>query len=293
MNNDNNNYTNSNIATSVINKEADQINTINLNSTIQPTNYTGFHTEKEGYKQVHFKSKSKQNILFFANVLLLFIILFIIINFFVYPKYKEKVLTIEHKNDTEELAKKYTFKTLKINDNIITFSFNVNVDNIYKLNVQKNNNKISVFVNEKYLFDSTRLYNEVGLIDDHIVLLVDDLLTRTTVMYIVNKNGDIIKKYDYISESDLKIDEINNAVSYNENELIVNVSKVDNNNLYHKKYIYDICDDKALNNNNISDKIAVQSKYIITYLGNGNFSQAKLDKYVSLLEYKSKTNICN
>lgn len=297
-NNQNNDFNNTNISSSLLNKnkEENQINTITLNNTVTPTVITNENINpiENEYKKIIIESKDNKNLLFLVIILLLIAILMIVVMFFLLPNIKKETnsnsTTSKQINITTTKKEKIEAKSININDIVITSAGEFKIDEIFSIKTISNNDRIDLYVNNSLLVNVARVYNDVVRIDNLLLIGYDDLVNRTTTLLVVDNSGNIVKKYEYINSEDLKLVYGPSSIEIDNNDIILSASRIDKSILYFNNEVYNICDQASVQ---AFGEIPVMAKYKLEYEGNNNFSMKKAVEFTTLSEYMSKTSFCN
>ena len=206
------------------------------------------------------------------------------------------IYTSESNNISEE--DKYYFRDFKLTDDeFVITDANFNVSQEFNLNVKNAGNFLNIYVNNILVTTCNQLYNTVAVVDDLIIMAIKNNQIRTTKVIAVDINGNIIKEFYNIGDSDgLVTLEQGNSFIVNSSSFVLITSRVIDTNLilsneYGELDGIDICNKEELNKLNLEDNMLVMANFLIKYEGNHKFSSPtkigdiKLKEYIDINKY--------
>lgn len=202
-------------------------------------------------------------ILFLILIVLIFILVRVVI-----PDYIKSTKVTTKYNDKKDIYKSnYLIKVYHVGEYNYLLDTNEIINSNYKIIYQNGN----LLINDKLAFTSSNISSEIGLIDNLIVLINND--KKELLVY--DKDAKLIHKIDKIKEDDLSI----TSIEYDYDKFIITTSKKN------KLTNINVCKEDELYKNSISIKDSVEEKYILTYEGNNNFNEPKLNEKLSIQDY--------
>ena len=248
------------------------------------------------------KEHDSTTMVFIVVLLIILAVLTAFIFFFILPRYldvkngkyayNDKVIN----NISEE--DKYYFRDFKLTDDeFVITDANFNVSQEFNINVKNAGNFLNIYVNNILVTTCNQLYNTVAVVDDLIIMAIKNNQLRTTKVIAVDINGNIIKEFYNIGDSDgLVTLEQGNSFIVNSSSFVLITSRVIDTNLilsneYGESDGIDICDKEELNKLNLEDNMLVMANFLIKYEGNHQFSSPtkigdiKLKEYIDINKY--------
>lgn len=162
--------------------------------------------------------------------------------------------------------------------------------------ISKVNN--TILINNKEITKKEYFYSNVGLIDDLLVFSAKSNDARTTELFAVDLQGNIVLNMYHIGDiNGLVISDVDNSIVYNTNGITIvatNVleDKLIPNNQINKSNPVSICNEDELFSSSIETNKPVLVHYSLMYKGNHEFYPLESIYTESLEEYKSNHNYC-
>ncbi len=158
------------------------------------------------------------------------------------------------------------------------------------------NNGISVIVNGVFIDNASYISNRVALLHDLIMINLIGNNNRTSTLYAVDLKGNVVLKLFNLTDDGMLLNG-DADIQYNTSSIIISSSRVSGNNLilnndYGNLNGINICDYKALGENDIDENFPAISYYSFEYLGNHQFSKPVLINSIPISEYRSTSNLC-
>lgn len=238
-------------------------------------------------------------------LLILFAALVAFLGLYVVPKYLDN-----RRGDREFNDKPTTQKTTTVNNNIATYTLTNNkyidteasytVADIFNLSLVNNGTDFDIMINNKKITTSDYVLPQVGVVDDIIIFITKNVENRTTKLYAVSKDTEVLLDLYTLSEDENGMVIMNDATSivFNSVTVVLVGSRVSNESLildnnFGANIGYNICNVDIMNEQKITDEYTVNANYSFTYLGNHEFSKLEQISSETLSEYKVAKNLCN
>ena len=155
------------------------------------------------------------------------------------------------------------------------------------------NGKTTSFVSQPLSFIS-----DIYVMKDIIIIPIYSTDVRGNKLYIIDKNGNILKEVNNNLDgtaNGMGIAAGENSITFNSNKIIIKGTRLSHGPslIYGDKYIDPLCNnDKTLKENDISDDLVVEATYEIEYLGNNKLSDIKMADGTGKTLKQAKTEYC-
>ena len=253
-----------------------QINRVATPIQVSNTNNTGVSQEKvnntlnaippkkERPKQVKTKkvdTHDPTNALFVTILLIIFACLVAFLGLYIVPKYLDNRSRDYTYNDGEEITTTQVvnnqINTLKLSDNkYINVDSTFNVKEMFVLGLVGNGTNFDLYVNNKKISSCDYMLSTVGVVDDVLIIAIKNNAIRTTKLYAITKDGEIILDI-YALDSGMVLND-DDFVVFNSISLVLLASRVVDNNLITENTFglstgLNLCSEELMSGKNITD----------------------------------------
>ena len=237
-------------------------------------------------------------------VVLLIILAFLVAFIFLYivPKYLDANDRKYEYNDattTTSVFVNNSFEQYTLSDSVYINQAGVfNVGNIINLSLENNGTNLDIVVAGKKIVSADYLLPKLAIVDDILVFVVQNKDVRTTKLFAVDKDGEVVYELYNIRNNDgmVLLPDVSSII-FNNVSVVVMTSRVEGINLildntYGVKTGINLCSSDALLKHKIGDNFAAIASYSFEYLGNKKFSNPTIIHSTSIIDYKNQKNLC-
>lgn len=234
-------------------------------------------------------------------ILIILAIISAILFYFIIP-YLEKNKNNYKFNDVttkEAIGTTYNFFDINISEtNYISALGDYIINEDFTITLTYSPYNTEILINGKTVANAKYLLSKIGFVDDLILIMTQNEADRTTKLYAVDKDGNIVYElYDIEGIDGLVLSKDNSSVTYSSATAVVRTSRVKENIIYidssyGSDVAIDICNTDQLDNNSISLTSTAISNYSVEYLGNHKFGKPKKIYSMSIEEYIKENNLC-
>lgn len=245
------------------------------------------------------KKKDPVTIIFIIILLLIICFLGYLFIFYLLPNLK----------GNNEVIDTTTTTTASLGYNIDTLSYSeysyINFDDLSKVNddftieCRGNGINLDIYVNSVKITSADTLITKVGLVDNKIIFVTQNNAERTTKLFVVNIQGEVVYElYDIKDSNGMVLNNDSTSFSFSGKYISFMTSRVNSRNelVTSNEFGFNeginVCDMETLSNNGITDDDVVIASYTIEYMGDDKFSDPSIKYNVKLSEYKSVNGIC-
>lgn len=193
-------------------------------------------------------------------------------------------------NDTKVISDRVG--SVKVNKVILNNGVNIigeyenSVNNFFNINKNSNND---ITVNDKYICTNEILFSKFIVVGDNLVFGVKDIAERTTMIYIVDEEGNIVNKYYNLDdENGMVLGDTSNTFDVVSNEVVLYFSRVSGTKVFNSieygstEYL-NICD--------VDNTFNASLNLELIYQGNNKFKENKTD-IITVGTYKGNNYLC-
>lgn len=257
----------------------------------QPTN-TFTNEKMSAINTVNTKTKEHDpsTMIFITVMLIIFASATAYICYVLLPRENDYQTSKYGYNDTNVISDRTT--NYKVDNVILNKGLNINgvfedsVNNFF--NIEKKENK-DIYVNGEYIATNDILFANFITIDNVLLLGVRDEAVNTTMVYLVNDDGEVINKYYNIAEENGMVLG-SNSLTYttlNDN-ILLHFSRVSYDKVY-TSLEYGATD--SINVCDVQDYMNASMDIELQYQGNGNFKETKTN-IKTIGTYKNNNFYC-